>query len=158
MYVPVLNYVSSCNRVLGKLEVAQLVRKFPTFYRTRRLIAVFTTAPVQSITKIHINTVNIYNFLLLLFVPLGESGYLSRCSDALRAGRPGFNYRQGKIFLFYTASSPALGPTQPHIQSERGAISPGAKRPGREADHSPPSSAEVKNGGAIPPLPHVLMA
>jgi hypothetical protein len=25
----------------------------------------------------------------------------------------------------------------------------------READHSPPSSAEVKNGGAIPPLPYV---
>jgi hypothetical protein len=25
---------------------------------------------------------------------------------------------------------------------------------GHEADYSPPSSAEVKNGGAIPPLPH----
>jgi hypothetical protein len=24
-----------------------------------------------------------------------------------------------------------------------------------EADHSPPSNAEAKNGGAIPPLPHV---
>jgi hypothetical protein len=33
---------------------------------------------------------------------------------------------------------------------------PGVKRPGREADHSPPSSAEVKNGGALPPLPHTL--
>jgi hypothetical protein len=28
----------------------------------------------------------------------------------------------------------------------------GVKRPGREADHSFLSSAEVKNGGAIPPL------
>jgi uncharacterized protein HemY len=27
------------------------------------------------------------------------------------------------------------------------------KRPGREADHSPPFSAEVNNCGAIPPLP-----
>jgi hypothetical protein len=44
---------------------------------------------------------------------------------------------------------PALGPTQPRIQ-----CLPGIKRPGREADHSPPSSAGVKNGGAIPPLPH----
>jgi hypothetical protein len=26
---------------------------------------------------------------------------------------------------------------------------------GREADHSPASSAEVKNGGAMPPLPHM---
>jgi hypothetical protein len=31
----------------------------------------------------------------------------------------------------------------------------GVKRQGREADHSPPSSAEVKNGGAIPPLPYM---
>jgi hypothetical protein len=32
----------------------------------------------------------------------------------------------------------------------------GGKRQGREADRSPPSSAEVKNGGAIPPLPTCL--
>jgi hypothetical protein len=30
---------------------------------------------------------------------------------------------------------------------------PGVKQPGTEADLSPPSSAEVKNGGDIPPLP-----
>jgi hypothetical protein len=30
----------------------------------------------------------------------------------------------------------------------------GVKWPGREADRSPPFSAEVKNGGDIPPLPH----
>jgi hypothetical protein len=32
-------------------------------------------------------------------------------------------------------------------------FSPGVKQPGREANNSPPSSTEVKNGGAIPPLP-----
>jgi hypothetical protein len=32
---------------------------------------------------------------------------------------------------------------------------PGVRRPWREADRSPPSSAEVKKGGAIPPLPHM---
>jgi hypothetical protein len=37
-----------------------------------------------------------------------------------------------------------LGPTQPPIQWIQGALSLGVKRPGREADHSPPSSAEVK--------------
>jgi hypothetical protein len=31
----------------------------------------------------------------------------------------------------------------------------GIKRPGHEADYSPPSSAVVKNGGAISPLPHM---
>jgi hypothetical protein len=49
------------------------------------------------------------------------------------------------IFLFTTASRTALGPTQPPIQWVPGAISLGVKRPGREADHSPSSSAEVKN-------------
>jgi hypothetical protein len=49
------------------------------------------------------------------------------------------------IFLFTTASIPALGPIHPPIQWVPGASSLGAKRPGREADHSPPSVAEVKN-------------
>jgi len=58
----------------------------------------------------------------------------------------GFESRQGLgIFLFTTASRPALGPTQPPIQWVPGALSLGLKLPGREADHSPPSSAEVKN-------------
>jgi hypothetical protein len=48
------------------------------------------------------------------------------------------------IFLFTTASEPALGPTQPPIQWVLVALSLGVKRPGIEADHSPPSSAEVK--------------
>jgi hypothetical protein len=35
------------------------------------------------------------------------------------------------------------------------AVSSEVKRQGHEADHSLPPSAEVKNGGAILPLPHV---
>jgi hypothetical protein len=42
-------------------------------------------------------------------------------------------------------SRTALGPTQPPIQWVPEALSLGVKRLGREADHSPPSSAEVKN-------------
>jgi hypothetical protein len=38
-----------------------------------------------------------------------------------------------------------------------GALSLGVKRLGQEADHSPPSSAEVNNGGAIPQLPHTSL-
>jgi hypothetical protein len=53
-------------------------------------------------------------------------------------------------FFSTPASVPALEPTHPPVQAV-----PGLKRPGREADHSHPSSAEVKNGGAIPPLPHI---
>jgi hypothetical protein len=48
------------------------------------------------------------------------------------------------IFLFYTMSKPSLGLTQPPIQWLLGALSPGIKRLGREADISPPSNAEVK--------------
>jgi hypothetical protein len=38
--------------------------------------------------------------------------------------------------------------------TEPGALSPGVKRQGREANQLPPSSAEIKNGGAIPQLTH----
>jgi hypothetical protein len=56
-----------------------------------------------------------------------------------------FDSRRGpEIFLFTTASRSALGPTQPPIQWVPGALSLGVKRPEREANHSPPSSAEVK--------------
>jgi hypothetical protein len=47
-------------------------------------------------------------------------------------------------FLFTTASRTALGPTRPPIQWVPGALSLGVKRPGREADQSSPSSAEVE--------------
>jgi hypothetical protein len=47
-------------------------------------------------------------------------------------------------FFSTTASRTAMGPTQPPVQWVRGGLYLGIKRPGREADHSPPSSAEVK--------------
>jgi hypothetical protein len=57
----------------------------------------------------------------------------------------GFDSRRGLgIFLFNTASRTSLGPIEPPIQWVKRALSLGVKRPGREADHSPPSSAEVK--------------
>jgi hypothetical protein len=41
-------------------------------------------------------------------------------------------------------SRPALGPTQPPIQWVPGTFPLSVKRPGREPDHSLPSSVEVK--------------
>jgi hypothetical protein len=40
------------------------------------------------------------------------------------------------------------------VQWVLGALSPGIKRQKLKGDHSPPSSAEVKNGGAILLLPN----
>jgi hypothetical protein len=77
---------------------------------------------------------------LPLFVE--EPGWLSRYSDWLLAGRPrgrSSSPGRGKNFLISTSSRPVLGPTEPPIQWV-----PRVMRPGREADHSPPTSAEVK--------------
>jgi hypothetical protein len=51
-----------------------------------------------------------------------------------------------EFLLYSTALSPTLGPTQPPIQWAPGALSQGVERPRREADHSPQSSTDGKNG------------
>jgi hypothetical protein len=61
---------------------------------------------------------------------------VARYSDGIRSGRPGFYSWQGQeIFLFSTASRPALGPTQSRIQWVPGAVPQGLKQPELEADH-----------------------
>jgi hypothetical protein len=64
--------------------------------------------------------------------------------------------RELGIFLVTTVSRPALGPTQPPIQWVPGTLSLGVKRPAREADHSPPPSAEVKNVWSYTPTPQYV--
>jgi hypothetical protein len=56
---------------------------------------------------------------------------------------------------FTTASRPALRLTKPLTQWVLGAVTPGIKRHGLENAPSTPSSAEVKKGGVISPLPHM---
>jgi hypothetical protein len=81
-----------------------------------------------------------------------ESGQPSGIALGHRLNDRGFESLQGvRIYLFITASRPALGPTQPRIEWVPVAVSLGVKRPGREANHSPPSSAEVT---PTPPLPN----
>jgi hypothetical protein len=58
----------------------------------------------------------------------------------------GSNLGRGKSFVHNVQTGSGAHPASYQM---------GIKRPGREADHSPPSSAEVKNGGALPPLPHM---
>jgi hypothetical protein len=47
------------------------------------------------------------------------------------------------------------GHTTSYSMGTRGYFSRGIPQIGCEADDSPPPSAEVKNGGVIPPLPHM---
>jgi hypothetical protein len=68
------------------------------------------------------------------------TGWLTGCSSP------------GKGWEFFS-SPPALGPTQPPSQWAPGALSLGVKRPGREADHSSPSSAEVNAWSHTSTLP-----
>jgi hypothetical protein len=60
-------------------------------------------------------------------------------------------------FFFTTVSRTTLGPTQPPIQFAAGALSLRVKRPGREADHSPPSSTEVKNAWSYTSTPPIRL-
>jgi hypothetical protein len=58
-----------------------------------------------------------------------------------------------RIFTSVSARQ-ALGPTQLSIQWVSGARSPRLMRPGLEADHSFPTSAEVKKTWIYTPIPH----
>jgi hypothetical protein len=94
------------------------------------------------------------------FSQIRSNVYYPRWATGWTIGVLRFDSRRGLgIFLFTTASRTALGPTQPPIQWIPGALSLGIKRPGREADHSPPSSAEVKNAWSYTSTPrNVFMA
>jgi hypothetical protein len=76
----------------------------------------------------------------------------ARYSDGLWAGRLWFDSRQWQEILHSTASRPVLGPSP--ILWLLGTLPGGKSAGGLEANDSPLSSVEVKNGGAIPALPH----
>jgi hypothetical protein len=67
----------------------------------------------------------------------------------MQAGFLEFDFLQGKDFSLHPGW--LWGP----IQWVPGAISPGVKQLGHEADHSPQFSAEVKNDGAVLPPHHM---
>jgi hypothetical protein len=83
-------------------------------------------------------------------------GQRSHYSDWLRAARPGERSSSPceKNFYISMSSRPALRPTQSSIQWIPAAVSPGVKRPRREADHSPPTSADIKKTWVYTLLPH----
>jgi hypothetical protein len=82
--------------------------------------------------------------------PKSRDNILVGLATRLWAGWSAFETEGGGelgIFLFATASRPALGPTHPHPNTTEDSF-PGVRSPGREADHSLPSSSDVKNAGS----------
>jgi hypothetical protein len=70
----------------------------------------------------------------------------------------GFDSRHEQDILLSIAFTPSLGPTQPPIQWAPEALSLRINRLGREADHSPLSSAEVNDAwDYTSTLPYVFM-
>jgi hypothetical protein len=69
-----------------------------------------------------------------------------RCTAGVRfqAGARDFS-------LLHTVQNGSVAQPPPYSM-KTAAVSTGIKRPGREVDHSYPSSAEVKTDGAIPQL------
>ena len=61
-----------------------------------------------------------------------------------------------KKFIFSETSRPTLRTIQPTNQYVRDVLCPGVRQPGRDADDSPPSNAEVKTCGTVPPTPVYL--
>jgi hypothetical protein len=71
-----------------------------------------------------------------------------------RVWKTGIRFPAGpRDFYLYHCVQTGFGATQHIMQYVRGRFPPGVKRSGRENDHLPPSSVDIKNGEAIPPLP-----
>jgi hypothetical protein len=91
-------------------------------------------------------TIDKVNVPVCKTAPINPTGGHGRVATGWTTGVR-FPAGAGKVFLpFATAVSwSALGPTQPPIQWVPEALSLRVKRPGHEANHSPPFNAEVKN-------------
>jgi hypothetical protein len=92
-------------------------------------------------------SLNFFFFSIYLIIPyrsrdsvVGIATGYGLDDRGIRSSSPG----RVKNFLFSTSSRPALGSTQPPIEWILVALSPGVKRQERDADRSPPTSAEVK--------------
>jgi hypothetical protein len=69
------------------------------------------------------------------------------------AAKSWFDSRHGKFPVASTAFRTAVGPHPASYPIGTGTISQEVKLSGREADHSPLSSAKVNNIGSVLPLP-----
>jgi hypothetical protein len=93
-----------------------------------RLLGYFNIAPVKSFY--------VYRYFTFLLLWLGYR---------LDGRGVGVRVPVEESFFPFHVSRPVLRPAQPPIQWILKVLSSGVKRPGVEADHSPPTNAEIKN-------------
>jgi hypothetical protein len=110
----------------------------------------------QISTLVCLSPVSICNLFIDLtsYFPKLHNNISSRDSVVGITTGYGVNDRGVKEFLFSTSSIPALWSTQPPIQWVLGTFSLGMNWPGRETDHSPPASVEVKKTCLYKSVPH----
>jgi len=104
-----------------------------------------------SFNKLGRNPIITYLILVHILHYQNRGGSVSAVTR-LGAGRPGLDSRQEQArFSHRHRVQASFGAHPTSYPMGTGALSPGVKRLGREADHSPLSSVEH---GTIPPLPH----
>jgi hypothetical protein len=95
-----------CSYEWNNIALTQLILMKVYFILTYLILPYFTLRPLS-----------------LIFVSRDSS---FNVANRVRARRPGFDFRQGRIFLFATASRPALGLTTLLVHGYR-VLSPGVK-------------------------------
>jgi len=131
--------------------------------------AVFSISPLHLSCRCHakLKEFCIWNALKmilnrssLLHISYWEPGSSVNVVTKVWVGWLGFDSWQGQVsFLITSISRPVLGPTKPLILWVLRVLSLGVKQPGHEADHSPPSSAEIKNAWSCTSTPpYIFMA
>jgi hypothetical protein len=128
MIVTSLKKACQVHMIVTSLEKARQGRMIVTSLKKARQGHMIVTSGVKELPVS--NTVNL------------TVNWESRYSDWLRAGRPGGGRSSpGRVKIF---TSPYRPDRPTSYKMGTGGPFPGVKRQGREADHSPTSSAEVK--------------
>jgi hypothetical protein len=81
---------------------------------------------------------------IIIHIPTHYDPY----TDGLRGWTAGVWFPTGVVFSLLHSVQTGCGAHPTSCAKGTGGLSPGINRLGRETDHSSPSSAEVKNGGA----------
>jgi hypothetical protein len=140
-------------------------------YRTRRFITLYTKSstgayPEPIVSSSQLPKIIFIRYNLILFCETsGFSAMKIRVvvftmkMKATRISETLVSYQSTKSMKLYRPQDHdlTLSPTQPPIQCVPVALSLGLKRPGREAGHSPPSSAEVENAWSYISTPPVRL-